>query len=233
MSPAEDGIPGGTSEIAAADAAPTRPVTDGVTPTGVARAGSSRRTVAKIVTELFSPAVVVVLLPLAVAWQATGHRVGVTLLWGLLVAVFSSVLPMAFIIFGARRGRWDGHHVRNREARLLPLSLCGVSTAVGLAIMLLGRAPRDLIALDIAMLITLAVCILITQLWKISIHASVAAGAVATVVLLYGPWLLLLILPLVLVAWSRVQLSDHTVAQVIVGALTGPVIGGAVFLLIR
>jgi hypothetical protein len=200
---------------------------------GVAPAGSVRRTAAKIVTEVFSPAVVVVLLPLAVAWQATGHRVGQTVLWGLVVAVFSSVLPTAFIVSGARRGRWDGHHVRNREGRLLPLSLCGVSTAVGLAILLLGRAPRDLVALDIAMLVTLIVCIVITQAWKISIHTSVAGGAVATIVLLYGPLLLLLVLPLVLVGWSRVQLSDHTVAQVIAGALVGPVAGGAIFLLIR
>jgi hypothetical protein len=210
------------------------PVTGLVEPSGgAAPVGSARRTAAKIITEVCSPAVVVILLPLAVAWQATGHRVGPTLLWGLVVAVFSSVLPMIFIVSGARKGRWDGHHVRNREARLVPLSLCGVSTAVGLAILLLGRAPRDLIALDIAMLVTLIVCTVITQAWKISIHTSVAGGAVATIALLYGPLLLLLILPLVLVAWSRVQLSDHTVAQVIAGALVGPILGGAIFLLIR
>ncbi|HEX3785620.1 MAG TPA: hypothetical protein VHX38_38710 [Pseudonocardiaceae bacterium] len=194
---------------------------------------SRRHTAAKIVTEVCSPAVVVVLLPLAVAWQATGHRAGETLLWGLVVAVFSSVLPMAFIISGARKGRWDGHHVRNREGRLLPLSLSGVSTAAGLAILFLGHAPRDLIALDIAMLGTLIPCIAITQAWKISIHSAVAGGAVATIVLLYGPWLLLLVLPLVLIAWSRVQLADHTVAQVIAGGLVGPIVGGAIFLLVR
>jgi hypothetical protein len=229
VSIAEDDAPDGV--LAAGAEIPVAGLAEA--PSGAAPVGSARRTAAKIVTEVCSPAIVVVLLPLAVAWQATGHRVGLTLLWGLVVAVFSSVLPMAFIISGARKGRWDGHHVRNREGRLLPLSLCGVSTAVGLAILLFGHAPRDLVALDIAMLVTLIVCTAITQAWKISIHTSVAGGAVATIALLYGPWLLLLILPLVLVAWSRVQLSDHTVAQVIAGALVGPIVGGTVFLLIR
>ena len=60
-----------------------------------------------------------------------------------------------------------------------------------------------------------------------------AGGAVATVALLYGPWLLLLALPLALVCWSRVTLTDHTVTQVVVGALLGPLVGGAVFLTLR
>ena len=46
-----------------------------------------------MITEVCSPAIVVVLLPLAVAWRATGYRIGPTVGWGLVVAVFSSVLP--------------------------------------------------------------------------------------------------------------------------------------------
>jgi hypothetical protein len=193
----------------------------------------TRPRAARIVTEVCSPAVVVVLLPLAVAWHATGHRVGATVLWGLVVAVFSSVLPMVFIVRGALAGRWDGHHVRNREGRLVPLAMCLASTAVGLAVLLLGHAPRDVIALDVAMLGTLFACAIITRWWKISLHCAVAGGAVATVVLLYGPMFLLLVPIVVLIAWSRVAVRDHTVAQAIAGALIGPILGGAVFLLVR
>lgn len=200
---------------------------------GSAPAGSPRRLAAKIVTEAFSPAIVVVLLSLATAWHATGYRVGPTFGWGLIVAVCSSIAPMIFIISGARKGRWDGHHVRNREGRLIPLTLCGVFTAAGLAILIVGHSPRDLIALDVAMLVTLIVCLAITQAWKISIHTAVAGGAVATMVLLYGPWYWLLVLGVILVGWSRVQLADHTVAQTIAGGLVGPIVGGAVFLLVR
>jgi hypothetical protein len=188
---------------------------------------------AKIVTEVLSPAVIVVLLPIAVAWNATSHRILPTLLWSLVVAVFYSVLPMVFIVRGARRGKWDGHWVRERERRFVPLMMCLASALVGLVILLLGDAPRDVIALGWSMVAVCVACVIITKWWKVSLHATVAGGAVATVVLIYG-WFLLLLVPLVaLVAWARVQVRDHTAAQVVIGAFLGPVVGGAVFLLLR
>jgi hypothetical protein len=195
------------------------------------RPGLSYR-LARVVTEVLSPAVVVILLPIAVAWQATGYVLAPTLGWGLVVAVFYSVLPMIFIVRGARRGRWDGHHVRDREHRLLPMLMCLGSALVGLAILLVGHAPRDVIALAWSMVAILVCCLAITNWWKVSLHATGASGAVALVVLLYGPRFLLLAVPLALVCWSRVKLTDHTVAQVLAGAALGPLVGGAVFLLL-
>lgn len=186
-----------------------------------------------MLTEALSPAVVVILLPMSVAWTATGHDTVATLLWTLVVATFYSVLPMIFIIRGARAGRWDGHHVRDREHRLVPLLMCLLSALAGLAILLVGHAPRDVLGLSWAMIVTLLVCTVITNWWKVSLHATVAGGAVAMLVLLYGPWLLLLVGLVALICWSRVKLTDHTVTQVVVGALLGPVIGGAVFLALR
>ena len=197
------------------------------------RRGTVAGIVARVVTEACSPAVVVLVLPLAVAWRATGHQPGPTALWGLVVALFSSILPTAFIVRGARLGRWDGHHVRNREGRLVPLSLSLASTVVGLLVLVFADAPRDLVALDLAMLATLFTCTGITQWWKISIHAAVAGGGAATMVLIYGPRWLLLVPVVGLVAWARVRLADHTVAQAVAGALTGPLVGGVVFVLVR
>jgi membrane-associated phospholipid phosphatase len=188
---------------------------------------------ARVVTEVLSPAVIVVALPLAVAWQGTGYELAPTLGWGLLVALFYSAIPMVIMVRGARRGRWDGHWVRERERRMVPFLLCLVSTTVGLVIMLVGGAPQAVIALSWSMIATLVVVLAITRWWKVSVHATVAGGAVATIVLLYGPWYLLLIAGVALVAWSRVMVEDHTAAQVVVGALLGPIVGGAVFLALR
>ncbi|WP_156756077.1 hypothetical protein [Actinokineospora pegani] len=196
-----------------------------------ALSGNAAR-LARAVSEVFAPAVVVLVLPLAVAWSATGGSPLWTLVWGLEVALFSSVLPMAFIVRGARRGRWDTHHVRDREHRTVPLLFGLASTLIGLLVLVVGGAPRQVPALSLAMLATLVVCIAITRRWKVSLHAAVAGGAVAMTTLLYGPWSLLLLAPLVAVGWSRVVLGEHTVAQVVVGTLLGPVFGGAVFLLV-
>jgi membrane-associated phospholipid phosphatase len=189
--------------------------------------------VARVVTEVLSPALVVPALAFAVTWSATGHDVLGTLGWGLLVTGFYCVIPMAIVVRGARGGRWDGHWVRERERRLVPFLQILVSTLAGLAVMLAGGAPRDVLALSWSMVATLLACLVITRWWKVSVHATVAGGAAGTIVLLYGPWYLLLLAVLALVCWSRVVVEDHTVAQVLVGAVLGPVVGGVVFLALR
>jgi membrane-associated phospholipid phosphatase len=189
--------------------------------------------VARVVTEVLSPALVVPLLSFAVAWYATAHDVVATLGWGLLVTVFYCAIPMAIVVRGARGGRWEGHWVRERERRLVPFLLILLSTLAGLAVMLVGDAPSDVLALAWSMVASLLACLVITRWWKVSVHATVAGGAVAMVVLLYGPWYLLLVAALALVCWSRVVVEDHTVAQVVVGALLGPLVGGVVFFALR
>ncbi|MBB4909122.1 hypothetical protein [Actinophytocola algeriensis] len=188
---------------------------------------------ARLVTEVLSPAVIVPLLSFAVAWYGTAHDVLGTVLWGLLVTVFYCAIPMAIVVRGARGGRWEGHWVRERERRMVPFLLILVSTLVGLALMLVGTAPGDVLALAWSMVVTLLACLVITRWWKVSVHATVAGGALGTIVLLYGPWYLLLVPALALVCWSRVVVEDHTLAQVVVGAVLGPVVGGVVFLALR
>lgn len=185
---------------------------------------------AKVLSEVFAPWVIVIALSGAVAWRATGEPLP-TLGWGLLIAVTSSVLPMGVIVWGARRGRWDGHHVRDRTGRLVPFLTLIVLSALCLGLLLWWDAPRMVVALDLAMLAALLVSGLITAWWKVSMHAAVAAGAVVILAVAYTPWLLPLLLLAVAVCWSRVRLRDHTTAQVVAGTVLGVVVGGGVFAL--
>jgi membrane-associated phospholipid phosphatase len=135
------------------------------------------------------------------------------------------------IVRGARRGRWDGHHVTNREDRVVPLVTAGASLVVGMLLLLVGGAPHQMIALTLSMFASLVVSTVITfgLSWKISLHAAVAFAAVVVLALTRGPWLLLLALAATLVAWSRVELGDHTAAQVLAGSLMGVVVGGGTY----
>ncbi|MFC7343767.1 hypothetical protein [Saccharopolyspora griseoalba] len=197
-----------------------------VTPTAGRRSGTDR--FARLLSEVGAPWVIVLVLPVAVARQAT-HHVGAALGWGLLVALTSSILPMGVMVWGARTGRWDGHHARDRAGRLVPfIALIGMS-AVGLVLLVALGAPWLLIALDISMIAALLVTGAITARWKISMHAAVAAGAVATLAVLHGPAAWALLLAVAAISWSRVHLGDHTPAQVAAGALVGLTFGGALF----
>ncbi|GAB3298023.1 phosphatase PAP2 family protein [Parasphingorhabdus pacifica] len=184
--------------------------------------------VARILTEILAPWVIVLLLPLAVAWQVT-HAPVPTLLWGLIVALTSSILPMGIIVWGAKTGRWDGHHVRNREGRLVPFLALIAFSLGGLAALIFGGAPWLLIALDISMITTLIVTGAITTRWKVSMHTAVAGGAVVILAATYSPILCLLAVLVAAIGWSRVAIRDHTPTQVIGGAIVGAIVGGGLY----
>lgn len=190
-----------------------------------------RTATARLLSEALAPSVIVVVLPLAVAWQATG-AVLPTVLWSSVVALTSSVLPMGVVVWGSRTGRWDGHHVRDRRGRLIPFLTLIVLSLLGLAVLVSAGAPWPLVALDIGMVLSLFVTGAITIFWKVSMHSAVAAGATVVLALTYGALWWLLAVVVAAVSWSRVAVEDHTPAQVVGGALTGAVVGGGCFALL-
>lgn len=138
---------------------------------------------------------------------------------------------MAFIKWGMRTGRWDDRHVGQVQRRKLLLPAVMASVATGIGGMLAFHAPRPMLAMVLGMLATLAVLLVPTALWKwkISVHTAVAGGALAMLALTWGP-LVWLAYPLVgVIAWSRIALRDHTLAQTIAGAAAGTVTAGLVF----
>jgi membrane-associated phospholipid phosphatase len=148
--------------------------------------------------------------------------------------VFASGIPVAYIVRGIRRGRYTDHHVSVREHRSTVIIAAAVSVVVGLTLMLVLDAPGDLVALVVAMLAGLALTFAVTKWWgKVSFHTAVAAGTATTLVLVFGPWLYLAWPFVGAIAWSRVQLKEHTVAQTVVGAALGALAAGVVFPLVR
>ncbi|OKI89083.1 hypothetical protein AMK10_30670 [Streptomyces sp. CB02058] len=163
-------------------------------------------------------------------WHADGAT-GVG--WGLFAALFTSALPSVALRLGERRSYWSDRHVRQRRERLVagPVVLVSVITGTGLLYGL--EATPAVRALVAAMLAVLLVLMVITFLWKVSVHSAVAAGALAVLASLYGPWWALSAPLVALIGWSRVRLRCHTVAQVAVGACVGAVVSGVAFALLR
>ncbi|WP_340681787.1 hypothetical protein LCL61_23990 [Amycolatopsis coloradensis] len=202
-------------------------------PTQTTEAPGTRRRLARIATEVLAPWVWVLGLPLIVGWKVTGYHVGETVLWGLVVGVTGSLIPMAVIVRGARKGKWDSHHVTDRAGRLVPFAVCIGSLTAGFVGLIAGGAPHEMIALAAAELVCLIAALAITfgLEFKISMHAMVAAGAAVMLIGVYGPWLALVFLGVAWVCWSRVELGDHTKAEVTAGMAAGVVLGGGFYLL--
>ncbi len=183
---------------------------------------------ARVLTEVFAPAVLIAGQLVAVGVHA-GGRDGTGRWWGLVAALFAAVIPFAYIVRGVRRGRLTDHHIVRRDQRHVPLGVGVASVLTGLVVLVVAGAPRELVALVGAGAAGLAVCAAITRWWKLSIHTAVAAGTVVVLTTVYGP-ALVATAPLVpAIGWSRVRLGVHTVGQVVAGAVVGLVIAAGVF----
>jgi hypothetical protein len=191
-----------------------------------------RDRLARFASEAFAPAVLVAGLMLVIGWHSGGEP-GVSRWWGLPGMLFAVAIPLAYVLRGVRTGRLTSHHIPEREHRRGPLLFGIASVAVGLPLLVLLGAPRDVPALMAAGGVGLVVFAAVTHWWKMSIHAGVAAGTVATLVAVFGPVGLIGVPAALLACWSRVRLSAHTPAQVVAGAVVGAVIAATVFPALR
>jgi membrane-associated phospholipid phosphatase len=183
------------------------------------------------VTELLAPANLAVAHLLLVGWHSTPGPAGLG--WGLLAATFCGLVPSGIVLAGVHRQRWTDRHLRVRQQRPTPFLAAIASVLAGLAMLLALDAPRQLVALVVAMLAGLAATLVVTLWWKLSVHTAAAGGTVAILALVFGPALTLAVPAVALVAWSRVRLGDHTPAQTLAGSALGGLVASTVFILLR
>ncbi|HEX4831175.1 MAG TPA: hypothetical protein VH478_08800 [Trebonia sp.] len=179
---------------------------------------TEQRTVARAVTDRLEPRNWMIALATLLGWKA-GGAAGAG--WGLLMALFAAVLPVLFVRYGVRHWQWTGKHVSRKGERLTALGFIAGADAAGAAVLWALPAPPRLTGYLLGMLVTTLVIAAITVAWKISVHCSVASAAIALLALDFGPLVLAGLVLVGLVAWSRVALRDHTIAQVIGGTALG------------
>ncbi|MHA3701185.1 phosphatase PAP2 family protein [Jatrophihabitans sp. YIM 134969] len=149
------------------------------------------------------------------------------------MALLVVAVPMASIVVGVQRGRWTDHHVAERRSRTAPLLVAVACVIAAVLLLALADASRAMLAVVIAMLVGLLAVLVVNHWWKTSIHAAVAGGLLAVLVVTFGPWLFLGVSLVTLVAWSRVALDYHTVEQAVAGAVLGAAVAATVFPALR
>ena len=150
--------------------------------------------------------------------------------WSLIGMLFTVAIPAFIVDRGVRAGRYTDHHLREREQRAVPLGLAALSVAIGVVVLLVLGAPRAITALQLAVLVTVAVATGITLVWKVSFHTAVFGAAAAVLTLLGGPWWAFTWLAVPAVGWARLVLRAHTLAQVLAGVVVGAGVSTATLL---
>ncbi|MFJ1704166.1 hypothetical protein [Kitasatospora sp. NPDC088346] len=181
---------------------------------------------ARLVTDGVEPKNVIIALVLLLGAVRYGL---VGLGWGAFAALFAAVIPTWFIRRGMRRGEIEDRHVGHRKRRLVVLPLVLLSVLISLVTMVVLDAPTDMTAIVLAMFASLLPLLLVTVWWKISVHTAVTGGATVCLALALSPWWLLVAPVVAVVAWSRVVLRDHTLAQTVAGTVVGALTAGLTF----
>ncbi|GAB7051801.1 hypothetical protein [Catenuloplanes indicus] len=174
---------------------------------------------ARVITEAFAPTIWAVTMPFVFAIEQTRSPAGFW--WALLAAIPCALIPYGIVRYGVMRGTLTDHHIGRREQRRTPLLLAIASVLAGLLLIWLLEAPSHLIGIIVVMLGVLTLVMLSNLVWKLSVHAAVAAASTIGLIWLFGPPLLILVPVVAAVAWSRVRLADHTWLQVAAGTAGG------------
>lgn len=175
--------------------------------------------VATVISRIFEPMVVLTIVSVLGGFHAglSGAQ-----LWQYFMKLFGlMVLPVfifrVWLVFSGRVKNWD---IVARKERIVPL-LLSVVFVIFTTVLIAGFQNMVLNQLFSILVLWVVGFFLITLVWKISGHASISALGTGMLLSWYGIawWPVLLIVPLV--GWSRVIRRDHTVTQVIVGAIYG------------
>ena len=179
--------------------------------------------VANILSTVFSPALVVFY---AVILRSYSIEHSSKFLWTSLFLLVFVIIPTAYVFYLMGRGKVADFHISVREERIRPLFIIFVYSALSLLLYGVLGGPGALITFGCLCLGLTGLWILVSLWWKISGHCA-AIGALAAVVFAHPHETLIFILPplAILVAWARIRLGSHSLAQ----AMAGFVLGAAVF----
>lgn len=135
--------------------------------------------------------------------------------------IFSNVLPILTLFYLQKRGVISDLDASIREERIMPLFLGVFFATIGYAILHIQEAGLLVKGLMFCSITNTLVIILITQYWKISIHTMGMSGLLSVLWVHNNENLFIMLIILLLVAYSRVVLRAHDILQVSAGSLLG------------
>jgi membrane-associated phospholipid phosphatase len=187
-----------------------------------------RKRIARLISNILNPFIFSAALLVLLSFYDTAST-GEALKWvGVSLAI--SVVPVFIIVVWlVRRKKMDGLFDNTNHQRRIVYLLASVLGAVGCGLMWGLQAPELLAVTFITGFIEIVVFMGINYYWKISLHTAFAAAAVTVVSLVYGVTAVWTLILLPLVAWSRIELKQHSLMQVISATLLAAGIVAAVF----
>ena len=188
----------------------------------------NRKRIASLTSNILNPFLVSLVLILLLSFRATSSVLD-ALKWSLIVIALSIFPVYSVVIYLVRSGKLNGVFTSIRGQRTKIYLLAGVYASVGCIILIYFKAPLILVAMAVAGLSAAVIFMSVNLWWKISLHTAFITAAITSLIISYG-WIAAVALVLVpLVGWARVELKQHSLAQVVSGAILSALIIVIVF----
>ncbi len=189
-----------------------------------------RERIASLTSNILNPFLVSLVLIVVLSFKSTSSALD-AVKWSL-ISIAVSVLPIFLvIIYLVRKQRLESPFIITRRQRTKIYLVAGVCAGIGSIIFLYLGAPPTLRATFVAGLSAVVVFMCVNLLWKISLHTAFVTASATVLIILYGSIAAVTVVLVPLIAWSRIELKHHSLAQVITGALLAALIAVGVFYL--
>lgn len=180
--------------------------------------------IADIISTITNPPIITIplflIICLTLSFDGNGFDFSKFIVLELVSLIFASVLPMAIILYWAKKLNTD-KDISNRGDRYTPLVVGIISYLIGFFVCIIFNLDYFITLLLLCYAVNTGVVLLITTKWKISVHTTGLSGPVGALILLLGPIGALFGILYPILIWSRVLLKKHTLAQAICGAVQG------------
>ena len=187
-----------------------------------------RKRIASLTSNILDPFLVSLVLILLLSFKSASSTLD-AVKWSL-ISITVSILPVfSVIIYLVRNHRLESSFIITRRQRTKIYLLAGVCAGIGCIIFPYLGAPPTLRATFVAGLSAVVVFMCVNLLWKISLHTAFVTASVTVLIILYGSIAAVTVVLVPLIAWSRIELKHHSLAQVAAGALLAALIVVIVF----
>ncbi len=181
--------------------------------------GKSKLTqLARVISRIASPPFLTTIIMLVTAMALKNPAAW---FWCLEAILVNILLPSLYIFILARKGRVTDFDVYLRQQRSKPYIFSLACMALSLILMIIFKAPVLILLISVISVVQTLIMFGINHYWKISAHVATSSAFAVIFWMLMGIWGLGMFFLVPLVAWSRIRMHRHTLAQTIVGGLLG------------
>ena len=191
-----------------------------------------KKRIANLTSNVFNPFLVAMASILMVSFEET-VSVSDAIKWSLIPTALGILPTFLFAIYLVRHKRLDSIFAGGRKQRTVIYILVVVLAGVICIVLLTLKAPIMLLALCVAGFSATVIYMCVNFRWKMSLHTASITAGVTLLFLVCSTLGMASVLLIPLVAWSRIELGHHSLAQVVISVLLGISILVAVLYLFR